>query len=500
MPHRALPTRRLPAGPWSVLRVLLALLTLGILGSGAWAAPASAATPQPEATSTASDARAAVCATTRGAALRGRTLTQHDADARDLRCADLRGAHLAGLDLTQADLRGARLAGADLRGTELGQAELTAADLTGARAAGAKLGQASLQRAVLDDADLTGAELSQATAPGVSLRGADLSRATLVQATLTGADLTGATLHDTRLGQADLRGARLDGADLAGADLSQADLTGASLAGTVLAGTDLTQTTRPGGYGDAEPSGDAPLDAIAAVATLLLALGIVLPRLRSAARRRRDGKDLRGTGPAAVLAGLLVLAAAVGLAAAELRADLDWSDVLMVLPMITVLGFLALIAGGVMLQARWGVLGAVAAALGLAGYAVLTATIMSALLGSVFGEYPRAPSCTAATCAWGSARGWTGVAVGVALLVLCWLVGLLTQRFHRTHPARPAHVAAGTAGTRPTGAAPGGHGPAEPAPAQPVAARTAGASPGPAAPSGDANASAYQAVRDFRKR
>ncbi|MFC8734222.1 pentapeptide repeat-containing protein [Luteimicrobium sp. NPDC057192] len=428
MPHRALPTRRLPAGPSSALGVLLALVTLVVLGSGAWA-PASAAVPELAPTSTASDGRAAVCATVKGEALRGRTLTQTEADGHDFRCADLRGAHLAGLDLTQADLRGARLAGADLRGTRLGQADLRAADLTGAKAAGAELGQAHL------------------------------------------------------------RGAVLDHADLAGADLSQADLTGASLTGTDLEGADLTQTTRPDGYGDAEPTGDAPLDAIAAAATLLLALGIVVPRLRSAARRRRDGKDLRGTGPAAVLAGVLVLAAAVGLVVAELRADLDWSDVLMVLPMITVLGFLALIAGAVMLQARWGVLGAVSALLGLAGYFVLTSAIMSALLGSVFGEYPRAPGCTAATCAWGYGRGWTGAAVGVALLAVCWFVGLLTRRLRRARPARPA-------------AATGEPTVAEPSVAEPVAARTAAASsPTPDAPSsGDANAAAYEAVRDFRAR
>ncbi|GMA22520.1 hypothetical protein GCM10025864_02790 [Luteimicrobium album] len=299
---------------------------------------------------------------------------------------------------------------------------------------------------------------------------ADLAKADFVQATLTGADLRGATLREAHAGQADFLGARLDGADLTDADLTQADLTGASVDGTILSHADLTQTTRPEGYRDADGSGDAPLDAIAALATLLLALAVVVPALRSAARRRRGGKDLRGTGPAAVLAGVVVLAGAVALAAYELRADPDWTDVLMVLPMITVLVFAALFAGLVISRARWGVVGALSTGLGLAGYFVLVSTIMSALLGSVFGEYPRAPSCTAATCAWGYSRGWTGAWVGLALLALCSLVGRLTRRRGRVRPARVSRP-------DPTGVA------------TPVAA------PSP----DDVNAAAYQAVRDFRK-
>ncbi|GMA22521.1 hypothetical protein GCM10025864_02800 [Luteimicrobium album] len=128
--------RRPTARPHAALFGSVVLAMLVLLVAGAWTSPASAATPgpTPDASSTVAAARAAVCGTTKGAALRGKKLTQHDVDGRDLRCADLRGAHLAGLDLTQADLRGARLAGADLRGTELGQATLTGADLTAVRA------------------------------------------------------------------------------------------------------------------------------------------------------------------------------------------------------------------------------------------------------------------------------------------------------------------------------------------------------------------------------
>jgi len=192
--------------------------------------------------------------------------------------------------------------------------------------------------------------------------------------------------------------------------------------------------------------------------------------MRSAARRRRGG-DTRGPGAPAAAAGVVVLAAAAALAVVELRADLDWTDVLMVLPMITVLGLVAVVAAGVMIQARWSVLGALCALLGLAGYFVLTSTVMSALLGSVFGEYPRAPDCTAASCAWGAARGWTGGWLGVALVVLAWLVGRLTLRTRHEPPAVRAS-------------------------AQPAAALPAEGAPS----SDDPNATAYEAVRDLRKR
>ncbi|GAA4830132.1 hypothetical protein GCM10023221_02070 [Luteimicrobium xylanilyticum] len=182
-------------------------------------------------------------------------------------------------------------------------------------------------------------------------------------------------------------------------------------------------------------SGDAPLDAIAAIATLLLALGLVVPSLHSAARRRRTGDDARGGGPAVVAAGVGVLVGAAALVAYELGAGVDWSDALLALPMISVLLFVGVIAAGLAVQARRGVLGMLAAFLALAGNFVLVSTIMSALMGSVFGEYPGAPSCTAATCAWGAARGWGGIWTGVALLALCWLVGRLTRR------ARPDHEA-----------------------------------------------------------
>jgi hypothetical protein len=143
-----------------------------------------------------------------------------------------------------------------------------------------------------------------------------------------------------------------------------------------------------------------------------------------------------------VAAGVLVLVGAAALVAYELGSDVDWSDALLALPMVAVLLFVGVIAAGLAIQARRGVLGMLATLLALAGYFLLVSTIMAALLGSAFGEYPRAPSCTAATCAWGAARGWTGAWAGAALLTLCWLVGRLTRR---PRPERLAQ-AAGTPG------------------------------------------------------
>ena len=88
-----------------------------------------------------------------------------------------------------------------------------------------------------------GADLS-----GVSMVGLDLSGSALTGARMPGADLSGANLTASDLSGAVLSGANLTGATLTRANLSGADLSGATLSGVVSGGITGTPSALPTGY------------------------------------------------------------------------------------------------------------------------------------------------------------------------------------------------------------------------------------------------------------
>ena len=179
---------------------------------------------------------------------RGENLSRANLSRANLSGSDLRGADLCNADLSGARLRGAlydvetqfprdfdaEKAGAyavvpltvirsatmqwkHLAGAALSGAQLVGADLTGADLTGAQLNSTDLTGANLYSANLTGAGLHavvfiRAKARGVILQGADLRRADLRNADLSWADFA----------EADLRGAELVGASLDGASFRSA--------------------------------------------------------------------------------------------------------------------------------------------------------------------------------------------------------------------------------------------------------------------------------------
>lgn len=315
----------------------------------------------------------------------------------------LASANLRDQQLQLASLACANLRGADLDGLDLSQANLSNADLTGASLVGASLTQADLTHADLRHADAEHAQFGQATLTGATLTGVDARYADFTKATLTGADLSGADLTQATLDQSQSNGARLDGAHLAGASLVQVNDSGASAS---------------------HAAGLLPADALGGVGATLIAW-IALWRWWRRPRRPVDEAD-RNLTRGRILAGAVACVVLVGFVASVVGI---WNFLTSptFVTWLTIVPLVFLVAVGTLLVVRpvrrvrspfVAVALAVAGAAGM--YLFCAAGVAGALEGVELTAF--ADSCGGIDCAGGLTRGWAGLGVGLAVLIVVWVI------------------------------------------------------------------------------